>query len=234
MARETSPCRADTALARRDSFSPSTVMQNSSCGLCGFSRPKRHQVVRARGRADRAAARGAPRSGSAWKRSWPAGTGVCVVKTTSRATRGTASSKPMPSSSMRLRIASSTAKPLWPFVQVQHARGDAHGPQRAEAADAQQQLLADADAAVAAVEARRQLAVLRRVALDVGIEQQQVAAADLHAPDLGANGAAARLDLAPSPARRFRRWPAPSAAGWRRCCRYSSCCQPLRSSRWRK
>ena len=37
--RDTSPCSADTALARRDSFSPSTVMQNSSCWFSGCSRP---------------------------------------------------------------------------------------------------------------------------------------------------------------------------------------------------
>ena len=52
-----------------------------------------------------------------WKRSWPAGTGVCVVKTTSRATRDTASWKPIPSSIMRVRMASSTAKPLWPSLR---------------------------------------------------------------------------------------------------------------------
>src|ERR1039458_4679805 len=49
---------------------------------------------------------------SASKRSWPAGTGVWVVNTTSRETRGAAFSKQIPSSSILIRIASSTANPL--------------------------------------------------------------------------------------------------------------------------
>ena len=44
-----------------------------------------------------------------------------------------------------------------PFVQVQHAGRDAHGLERANAADAEQQFLADAHAGVAAVEPRCQL-----------------------------------------------------------------------------
>ena len=82
-----------------------------------------------------------------------------------------------------------------PFVQVQHAGRDAHGLQRAEAADAQQQFLADSNAPIAAVEPRSQFAILRRISFDVRIEQQQIAASHLHAPDLGADRAAARLDL---------------------------------------
>ena len=67
--------------------------------------------------------------------------------------------------------------------------------ERAKAADAQQQLLADASATVAAVEARGEFAVFGRVAFDVGVEQEQIAAADFDAPDLGADGAAARFDF---------------------------------------
>ena len=37
---------------------------------------------------------------------------------------------------------------------------------------------------IAAVQPRRQLAVFGGIAVDVGIEQQQIAAADFHAPDL--------------------------------------------------
>ena len=40
MARETSPCSDETAFARRDSFRPSTVMQNGSLMSVGCSRPK--------------------------------------------------------------------------------------------------------------------------------------------------------------------------------------------------
>ncbi len=58
-----------------------------------------------------------------------------------------------------------------PFVEMQHARDDAQGPQRLHAADAQQQLLPDPRPLVAAVEPRRQAAILRRISLDVRIEQ---------------------------------------------------------------
>ena len=67
------------------------------------------------------------------------------------------------------------------FVEVENAGGDAHGAQGAEAADAEQQFLADAGAAIAAVEAGGELAVFWGVAGDVGIEQEQGAAADLYA-----------------------------------------------------
>src|SRR5467141_32937 len=40
IARDTSPCSDDTALALLESFNPSTVMQNSSLWLWGFSRPR--------------------------------------------------------------------------------------------------------------------------------------------------------------------------------------------------
>ena len=81
------------------------------------------------------------------------------------------------------------------FVEMENAGRDAHGLERAEAADAEQQLLADAGAGVAAVEARGGLAVFRGVAGDVGVEQEEIAAADLDLPDLGANGSAAGVDF---------------------------------------
>ena len=80
------------------------------------------------------------------------------------------------------------------FVQVQDARRDAHRAERAHPADAEQQLLADAYALVAAVEARGQLAVLRLVAFDVRIEQQQRAAADRQLPDARHDGPGPCLD----------------------------------------
>jgi hypothetical protein len=82
-----------------------------------------------------------------------------------------------------------------PFVEVQYRRRDAHRPQRLVAADAEQQFVTDAHAGVAAVQTRREVAVLGRVAFDVRVEQQQVAAAHLHAPHLGGDDAAARLEL---------------------------------------
>ena len=96
---------------------------------------------------------------------------------------------------MRSRIASRTANPLWPSFRCRTPGRDAHGLESAEAADAQQQFLADADARVAAVEARGEFAVFRMIAFDVGIEQKQIAASHLHAPDFGADGPAAGLDL---------------------------------------
>ena len=75
-----------------------------------------------------------------------------------------------------------------PFVQMKNAGRDAHGFQRAEAADAQQQLLPDADAPVSAIQPRSELAVLGSVAFHVGVEQQQIAASHFHAPDLRPNG----------------------------------------------
>ena len=68
------------------------------------------------------------------------------------------------------------------FVQVIDARVGAHRLQHAHAADAEDDLLLHARLAVAAVEARRQLAIPRRVLLEVGVEQVQLHAADADAP----------------------------------------------------
>ena len=81
------------------------------------------------------------------------------------------------------------------FVEMQHAGRDAHGLERAEAADAEQQLLADAGARVAAVEARGGLEIFGGVAGDVGVEQKEIAAADFDLPDFGADGGAAGGDF---------------------------------------
>src|ERR1700733_3073101 len=81
------------------------------------------------------------------------------------------------------------------LVEVQNAGRDAHGPEGAKSADAEQQFLANARATIAAIEARGELAIFGRVAFDVGVEQEQITTAHLDAPDLGANGAAAGLNL---------------------------------------
>ena len=70
-----------------------------------------------------------------------------------------------------------------PFVQVEDARIRTERLQRADAADAEDDLLLDARLAIAAVEARRELAVPRRVLLEVGVEQVDLHAADPHTPD---------------------------------------------------
>ncbi len=81
------------------------------------------------------------------------------------------------------------------FVEMQDAGRDAHGLERAESANAEKQFLANAGAGVAAVEARSGVEVLRGVAGNVGVEQEEIAAADLDLPDLGANGCTAGGDL---------------------------------------
>ena len=80
------------------------------------------------------------------------------------------------------------------FVEVIDAGHDVERAERLHAADAEHQLLADAGSHVAAVEPRRQLAVLRAVAVDVAIEQIQRHAADVHQPDLGHQPAVAGFD----------------------------------------
>ena len=81
------------------------------------------------------------------------------------------------------------------FVQVQNAGRNAHGLERAKTAHAQQQLLPDARARVAAVKPRGGFQILRRIARHIRVQQQKIAAAHLHAPHLGANRAAARSNL---------------------------------------
>ena len=104
-------------------------------------------------------------------------------------------------------------EPAVAFIQVQNAGGDAHGFEGAETADAQQQFLANPDARVAAIEARGEFTVFGMVAFDVGVEEKQVAAPDLHAPDFGPDGAAAGLHLHRDGFAVRCRWRLPWASG---------------------
>ena len=81
------------------------------------------------------------------------------------------------------------------LVQVEDARHDVQSMQCLQAPDAEQELLADPHTYVAAVEPRRQSAILRRVALDIGVEQQQGAPPDGRLPDPRAQRPVAGLDL---------------------------------------
>ena len=169
-------------------------MQNSSSRLPGFSRP----ISIKRSCERPIASRSGPRCSSiksALNRSWPAGTGVCVVKTTSRATSGNAASKLRPFFLHAIVNRFENDESAVAFVEMQHAGRDAHRFQRAESADAEQQFLADTNPAIAAIQVRRQLAIFRRVGLDVGIEQQQIATSNFHAPHARANRTSARIDL---------------------------------------
>src|ERR1019366_6862694 len=82
-----------------------------------------------------------------------------------------------------------------PFVQVQDAGGDAHGAERAISANAEQRFLADADAAIAAVQTRSKFAIFLGVAFHVGIEKKQIDAAYADTPDFGADDAATGFNL---------------------------------------
>ena len=114
--------------------------------------------------------------------SCPAGTGVCVVNIVVWRISSSASSNDR-------ALLDQIADPLQhdeagvAFVQVEDAGVDAERLQRADAADAEDDLLLDARLAIAAVEARRQLAIPRRVLFEIGVEQVQRHAAEPHAPD---------------------------------------------------
>ena len=87
------------------------------------------------------------------------------------------------------------------LVEVQDAGCDAERRERADAADAEEQLLPDADPVVAAVEPRRQLPILGLIAVDVRIEEEQRVAADRELPDARGDRPGAGLDRDRSPAR---------------------------------
>src|SRR2546428_4202706 len=108
---------------------------------------------------------------------------------------------------------------------MKNARGNAHRSQRAEATDAEQQLLADRDGAVAAIQARGQLAIFRGVSRDTRVEEKQIAASDFHAPDPCPDRAALGFDFHHH---RFAvgAYRGSMASSLTSVARYSSCCQP--------
>ena len=81
------------------------------------------------------------------------------------------------------------------LVHVEDGRLEAERAQRADAADAEDELLPEPVLAVAAVEPVGDRARLGRVPLDVGVEQVEARPADVGAPDAGGNGLARELDL---------------------------------------
>ncbi len=104
-------------------------------------------------------------------------------------------------------------EPAVPLVEVEDAGSNAHGLQSAKAADAQEQLLTDTGARVAAVEARTEVQIFGCIARDFGVEQEKITTPDLDAPDLGANGAAAGLEFRSPPVPRSCRWQVPWGVG---------------------
>ena len=77
------------------------------------------------------------------------------------------------------------------FVQVPCGRRDAERAEGADAADPEDDFLLQPRFAIAAVETRRQVAILRSVLFEAGVEQVQVDAAYRHLPDVGQHGAVA-------------------------------------------
>ena len=87
------------------------------------------------------------------------------------------------------------------LVHVEDGGLDAAGGERLDAADAEQDLLAQAVLAVAAVEAVGDRALGRRVGLHVGVEQQQLDPADVDAPEPGVQRTARAAPRRRAPAR---------------------------------
>src|SRR5579884_3676668 len=78
---------------------------------------------------------------------------------------------------------------------MKNTRSDAHGFESFEAPDAEKEFLTDSRSAVAAVQTRRQMPVFRRITRHVGIQKNDVAAADLQPPDFRADRTRTCLDL---------------------------------------
>ena len=91
------------------------------------------------------------------------------------------------------------------LVGVEHLGLDADGLQRPDAADAEQDLLAQPVLGVAAVEAVGDLADLVGVLLDVGVEEVQRHPADARLPHLGHQRHAGQVDLDPDAVARGQR-----------------------------
>src|ERR1700736_441354 len=87
------------------------------------------------------------------------------------------------------------SEPAMSFVEVQNAGSNAQGAEGSEPANAEQQLLANANASIASVEPRGEFAILRSVAFDIRIKKEKVTAADLYAPHAGTNAAATGLNM---------------------------------------
>ena len=127
------------------------------------------------------------------KRSIPAGTGVWVVNTPPARTASTAASNVQPASD-QLADAFEAEEPGMALVAVEHLRVDPEGAQGPDAADAEDDLLAQPVVRVAAVEAVGDGDAVGRVAVDVGVEQVQGDLADVGAPDPDGDLVAGEVD----------------------------------------
>ena len=122
----------------------------------------------------------------------PAGTGVWVVKTRAapHGLDGLGEREPVVGDALADALEAEEAGVA--LVGVEHLGVDVEGLQRPDAADAEQDLLAQPVLGVAAVEAVGDGAQLGVVAVDVGVEQVQPHPADVGPPDPRRAGAARR------------------------------------------
>ena len=193
MARDTWPWSDDTALARRDSFSASTVMQNPSFGSEALVRPS----ASSSSALIDIAARSGPRCSSTRCGAKAIVAGGHRRMCRKHDLRGNSSQRlgrADPFGLHPLTRQLQRGEGAVSFVEMDDARRDAERLERLDAAHAEQQLLPDADAIVAAVQARGQIAIFGLVALDIGIEQQQSVSADGQLPDARGERARARVD----------------------------------------
>ena len=114
----------------------------------------------------------------------PAGTGVWVVNTPPPRTASTAAANGQPAAD-QLADALQAEEPGVALVGVEHVGIDAQGAQGPHAADAEDDLLAQAVVLVAAVQAIGDGDAVGRVALDVGVEHVQLDAPDVGPPHVG-------------------------------------------------
>ncbi len=178
-------------------WSPSTPSPSSRS--CGSGMPPVH------GRPSPSSSGPATRrTRSASKRSLPAETGVWIVNTlfAPDLRPGVVERRCRPRRSSRARSASRNAE--WPSLRCQTAGARSERPQRADPADAQDQLLVEPHLAAADVQDVGDRPVGVVVVGQVRVEQQHRHAADLGEPDGSGQVAAGQLDASPSAARPTR------------------------------
>ena len=188
MTRLTAPCRAATPLRRAASRSPMAMLNRVSPG----SSARRPRAISSSKLTWHSAAKLVKYRcmSSTGKRSMPAGTGVCVVKTQPR-TVSTASERQALADELAERAPAEEAGV--PLVRVEDLRLEARlqGP---DAADAEEDLLADAVLGVAAVEPVGHQPAVRGVPVDVAVQEIELHPADIGPPDLGLQGLAGEVD----------------------------------------
>ena len=189
-----SPCSCDTAFALLAWRRTKAVMSNGAFGSSVGPRPSSSSSVGSM----RAAAShdwSAGVTSSRAKTSFPAGTGVWIVKTASRPTRRSASAAARAGSrGHHLARALDEQERRVALVQVPDGGLDAERSQRAHAADPEHELLAEAHLAAAHVEDVGDRPIGLVVGRDVGVEQQDRHAADLRHPDRRVHRAIGHLD----------------------------------------